>query len=88
MTTNIENRIKFARLGDQIGQLGRVGPQILLLLQELLRDFILLEGLDGVRVEGGFAAMRRCDGQVGLGMEDLVGVCEFRLEKVKEKSLC
>lgn len=32
--------------------------------------------------------MRRCDGQVGLGMEDLVGVCEFRLEKVKEKSLC
>ena len=79
MPTNIENRIKLPRLGNDLMQLMRVRPQVLVLLQELLGDFILLSGLDGCRVQRGLAALGRCDGQFGLGVQDLVGMGEFGL---------
>jgi hypothetical protein len=80
MSTNIEDRIKLARPGDNLTQSVRVLPQRLLAVQEIDRLLILLECLDGARVEGRLAALGGGDGQLDLSVEDMPWVGKFRLE--------
>lgn len=50
-------------------------------LDEVLADLVVLGGLDGGGVDRGETAARGGDGQGdGGGVEDVVGVGEFRLE--------
>lgn len=79
MSTNIEQSVKLPSAGQYITQLVRVAPQRLLLVQEGGRGRVGLEHLDGGWVEGCLAALGRGDGQLGLFVEDFVGVGEFGL---------
>lgn len=79
MAPNIEKRIKLARARHHIGQLVRVAPQRLLLLQEGGGRRVRLEHLHGRRVQRGLAALGGGDGQGDLVVEDVVGVGEFGL---------
>lgn len=79
MTTHVEDCIELVNLRQHIRQLNRVLPQLLAVLQEVCGDRVVLEHLDGVRVEGCLAALRRSNDQLGLILQDMVGVCKFRL---------
>lgn len=79
MSTNIEQRIKLPHAGQHLTQLVRVAPQRLVLVQEGRRGGVRLEHLDGCRVEGRLAALGGGDGELGLFVEDFVGVGEFGL---------
>ena len=68
MSTNVENSIEFTSLEKYILKLNGVLPQSLLLLQEFCGDGVILEHLDGGGVEGGSAAIRGGDCQLGLGV--------------------
>lgn len=79
MTTNVKEGIKLINLRQHIRQLDRVLPQLLAILQEVRGDRVVLEHLDGVRIEGCFAALGRGNHQLGLVLQDMVGVGEFGL---------
>lgn len=79
MSTNVENRIKLARPREDIRQLDCLLPERLVLVQELGRQRIALEHLDGVGVQRSFTTVGRGDDQLGLVFEDGVGMGEFGL---------
>lgn len=79
MTTNVENRIEFGNPGQNVGQLLRIGPERLVLLQKLGRDRVIFERFCRAGVERCFTSIRRCDNEFGFVFEDLVWVRKFRL---------
>lgn len=80
MPTDVEQSIELACAGQHVTQLVRVGPQGLVLVQEGRRDLVGFEHLDRGWVERCLAALGRGDGQLGLSLEDFVGVSEFGLD--------
>lgn len=79
MTTHVKEGIELIHLWQHIRQLHRVLPQFLAILQEVCGNRVVLEHLDGARVERCLAALGRGNDQLGLVLQDMVGVGKFGL---------
>lgn len=79
MAADVEDSVELGDLGGDIGQLDGVGPESLLLFQELGRGGVALEHLHGAGVERGLATLGGGDDQLGLLMENFPGVSELGL---------
>lgn len=81
MTTDVEQSGELRHLGQHVAELDGVGPE-LLVLEEVGAEGIVLEALDGAGIEGSNASLGRGDHDLGLVLENMVGVGEFRLQSV------
>lgn len=81
MTTDVEHGSEFSHLGQDVAELDGVGPE-LLVLEEVGAEGVVLEALDRAGVEGSETTLGRRDHDLGLVLEDMVGVGEFRLQSV------
>lgn len=78
VASDIEQRVVVFCLADELGQLLRVLPEMGLVLKECLADLVTLEGFDGGRIEGCFAAFWGGNSDFDAGiLKDIVGVGEF-----------
>src|SRR5688572_7664029 len=78
VATGVEQSSELLGAAEELLDGGSLLPEVLVVLEEVLGGLIL-EHLDGARVERGDTALRRGDDDFGLGREDLVGVRELRL---------
>ena len=77
VAAGVEDGGELARAADKVFEGGSRFPQ--LLAEEFLGRFVVLEGLDGARVEGCYPALGGCQDKLGLGGKDIVGVSKFGL---------
>ena len=77
VTADEEDGVEFVGATGKGGEFGGVLPQDGLRAVEVDGEGVVFGGLDRGRVQGGFAAGRRGDGDFGDVAEDLVGVREL-----------
>lgn len=78
MTSDVEDGVELTGFALESFELLRVLPQAALLLEESLGLLVALEHLDRALVERGFTTSGRCDGEIALADQLVVGVSEFR----------
>lgn len=84
MTTDVEDGVELAGASGNVGELNSVGPEGLVVLEEVLGGGVGLEHLHGALVEGSNAALGGGDGDLSLLGENIVGVGELGLLIVLE----
>ena len=79
VAAGVEDGVELGGAANELGQGLGVLPDGLVVLEEVLAGWVLLEHLNGKRVDGRDAALGGGDYDFGVGGEDIVGVGELRL---------
>lgn len=80
MTTGIEKSVELRGAAQELLDGAGVGVDVLVVVEEVLGNLVVLEELDGARVDGSDAALGGSDDYLSLGGKNLVGVGELGLE--------
>ena len=80
MSTHDENNVIFRDFSDKIGELLSLFPEGCFILKERFALWIILEVLDGIRVQRRGASSWRSYGNIGMGSQDVIRVSELGLD--------
>jgi hypothetical protein len=82
VAAGVEEGVELAGAAEELLERGRVLPDGRLVVEEVDRRLVALEGLDGGLVQRGLAALGRRDDELGLGAQDVIRVGELGLVRV------